>query len=349
MTKILKIIYLLIIFDVFILGLGFNVVSHVVRALTAILLVVSIFILKDQELRKRGIFAVSIFLLISILTISGDNLLLETSSFFLIIGFVLLSIVISRQKIKLHVGSKELFILLSAVYFQVLYMYFSEGVITLLRGDRNHSGIILIFLTYWLAKNKPKMVKYLVPLFVLLLSRNPVFSLILGLMIFKLNIIRFRRVSFIFSLFLFVSLPLITNHLFEQQFGHVEVSGTNGIERFTQIKDGSNVLRFKVAGEQLLYIGDHLKDFIFSSNSINNLTRNIRKSEMPHNSFVELVYRFGLLRLVIILFIISTFRHNKISHALWISLIFSGSIIHNVFVTNLILLVPYFNIPYERR
>ena len=93
----------------------------------------------------------------------------------------------------------------------------------------------------------------------------------------------------------------------------------------------------------------NFSDFIFNSQSINDLTRDVEKSEMPHSSVVEFIYRFGFLRFTIFLFICVRLLKSRFSFAMLISIMFAGAIIHNVYTLNLFFLFLIINNNYESK
>lgn len=337
-----SLIFILVALEFFLLGAGSTLFSQMNRILIWLILLAQTLQEKQSinEISKVILWHTTLFF-ISLIVSNKTNYLTEVSTFCFLSSIFLLSRNKNIYLSRIIFSKKFLGLLLFIIYLQLVYSKLTMDNYTLFRGDRNHSGIILLFFGFILFYSKRyKLLFFLIPAFGLLLSRNPIFSILLFIFLFKLKT-SYQKTLAVSSLLIFLLLPLIANYIFNNIFGEVQVSGTEGIERITQIKDGSNVLRFKVAGEQLLYIFQNPLEFFIRSQSINDLTREIVKSEMPHNSYVEVFYRLGFFRTSILFYILySTLSNSYKTFVFAIVLLFSGSIIHNVFTTNLIYIIP---------
>lgn len=337
-----SLIFILVALEFFLLGAGSTLFSQMNRILICVILLTQTLQEKQSinESIKIVLWHTTLFLM-SLLVINEVNYLIEVSTFCFLSSIFLMS---RRKNIDLNgiIFSKKLlgFILL-VIYVQLLYSKLTIDQYTLFRGDRNHSGIILLFFSFILFYHKNyKLLLCLIPAFILLLSRNPIFSILFFVAIYVLKIKKRKTIGTL-SLVFFMIMPMVVNYIFTNVFGDVQVSGSQGVERLIQLKDGSNVLRFKVAGEQLNHIYNNLSQFLLRSQSINDLTRHIVASEMPHNSYVELFYRLGVIRMTLFFYLIySAVKQSYKTFVFSIVLLFSGSILHNVFTTNLIYLLP---------
>lgn len=337
-----RFIFFVICLDFFFLGNVSSLFSQFSRIVIFLILFIS-----DLHNPKRtaSTIVLTIFLLIMSLLSLQDSLFLEISSFMYM--YILLSL--SQNKSSLVINDRllsKLFLLfILSFYLQLIYLNYSTGEYAFLRGDRNHSGTILLFFTILLVKfKKYKHIILVIPIFALLLSRNVVFSLLIFSALYSFNFF-YNNKKFIslLSITSIILMPLIVNYIFVTYLGDIPAGSENNLSRFANLKDGSNVLRFKITGEQLSILFNNFSDFIFNSQSINNLTRDVFKSEMPHSSVVEFIYRFGFLRSTIFLFICYRLTKSRFSFAMFISIMFAGAIIHNVYTLNLFFLFLLIN------
>jgi hypothetical protein len=343
-----RFIFFIICLDFFFLGNVSSTFSQFSRIL--IFLILFIYDLGTPKRSASTIFLTLVLLIISLLSFQ-TNIILEISSFMYM--YILLSLY--QNKSSLVINDKLLNnifrLIILSFYLQLFFMYFNTGDFSLLRGDRNHSGtIFLFFILLLIYFNKKKYVYLMIPILLLLLSRNVVFSLIIFIILNYFKLFYNNKYIIIFLFFsVIILLPLIVNFIFVTYLGDITTGSENDLSRFANIKDGSNVLRFKITGSQLDMLFSNFSDFIFNSQSINDLTRDVEKSEMPHSSVVEFIYRFGFLRFTIFLFICVRLIKSRFSFAMLISIMFAGAIIHNVYTLNLFFLFLIINNNYESK
>ena len=346
--NIYRFIFIIICLDFFFLGNVSSLFSQFSRIL--IFLVLFLSDIHNREKIGQSLILTFGLLIISLLSLK-DSIILEISSFMYM--YILFNL--SQNKSSLVINDRllsKLFLLfILSFYLQLIYVNYSTGEYAFLRGDRNHSGTIILFFTILLVKfKKYKYIFLVIPIFVLLLSRNVVFSLLIFFVLYYFNFF-YNNKKFIslLSITSIILLPLIVNYVFVTYLGDIPTGSENNLSRFANLKDGSNVLRFKITGEQLSILFNNFSDFIFNSQSINNLTRDVFKSEMPHSSVVEFIYRFGFLRSTICLFICYRLIKSRFSFAMFISIMFAGAIIHNVYTLNLFFLFLLINNNYASK
>tara|TARA_B100001093_G_scaffold520294_1_gene614384 strand:- start:5853 stop:6926 length:1074 start_codon:yes stop_codon:yes gene_type:complete len=343
-----RFIFIIICLDFFLLG---NV-SPLFSQFSRILIFLVLFLSDIHNREKIGQSLILTFglLIISLLSLQ-DSLILEISSFMYMYILLNLSQKKSTLVISDRVLSKLFLLFILSFYIQLIYINFETGNYAFLREDRNHSGTILLFFTILLVKfKKYKYIFLVIPMFILLMSRTVVFSLLIFLILYNFKVFyNYKKLITLLSISSIVLLPLIVNYIFITYLGDTPIGSENNLSRFINLKDGSNVLRFKITGEQLSILFNNFSDFIFNSQSINNLTRDVFKSEMPHSSVVEFIYRFGFLRFSIFLFICFRLIKSRFSFAMFISIMFAGAIIHNVYTLNLFFLFLIINSNYESK
>tara|TARA_Y100000768_G_scaffold381115_1_gene359275 strand:- start:1110 stop:2156 length:1047 start_codon:yes stop_codon:yes gene_type:complete len=327
------IVFYLIIFQFFVLGDSFPDIGRAIRIILAFILVLDFFINKEKF--SYLILVFTILFLFSILSYQ-ESVFIEISSFlFLLIIFLLkenTSVFINREDLKIIFS-----ICLFSLYFQLFSYYLIYEEFSFFRGDRNHSGIITLFFSILLYRFKMKRILILtIPIFLLLLSRNLIFSFLLFFILMNFNVFyKYKFISLSLILISLISLPLIVNFVFNNYFLDVDIGSSNDISRILSLKDGSNILRFKITGEQLENIFINYNDFLFRSESINDITRDVFKSEMPHSSIVEGFYRLGIIRFAVLIFVMIFLIRDKFMFSFFTSIFFAGAIIHNVLLINL--------------
>lgn len=335
-------IFFIICLDFFFLGNVSSTFSQFSRVLIFLILFIS-----DLYTPKRTastIFLTLVLFIISLLSFQ-TNIILEISSFTYM--YILFSLYQNKSSLVINdkLLSNIFLLIIVSFYLQLFFMYFNTGVFSLLRGDRNHSGTILLFFLILLIRYKNhKLFWFTLPVVFLMMSRNVVFSFLLFSLLYYFKFLfKFKKITLLISLSLIVFLPLIVNYFFIYIIGDVEIGSVNDISRFVNLKDGSNVLRFKISGEQLNLLFANFSEFIFNSQTINNLTRDVAKSEMPHSSVVELIYRFGFLRVIFFFLICLNFIKTRFTFAMFISIVFAGAVIHNVYTINLFFIMFLIN------
>jgi len=225
------------------------------------------------------------------------------------------------------------FLLASLAQIFIFFMVTGEGM--LLRGDRNHSAVIvtlLIFSYSYFFKTS----NFTVLIIFINKSRN----LLVGIFVFlfrDLFTTLFHKRKFLMFSLLLVGLFSI-NYLYFLSITYFDITNygsENNLSRLLVIFDGSNSYRFRLNNEFIAMVLGDWKSFIINTGIYSDLID--LQGLYPHNSYLQLIYRAGILRgcLYVFLIILLVRKNNA---ALIVALFFQSMFIHDVLSTNVILL-----------
>lgn len=286
------------------------------------------------------------------------------------LGLILLTffqIIFSQSLVHLRLELSFLFLLLSSYYFlnfdlipnkksyvvvilkislisivsQILINYLLDGNGTLLRGDRNHSApiIVIFYIFCYFLLAKRELIIYL--LWPLNLSRN----FLLGLLIFEILNVKqlqdfcFKYKNLIFTLL--IALPFIISAIFFAILDNynITIGSSNDYSRLLQIFDGSNVQRFTLNLFFFDFLIDNFNEMILRT-GIYSETGEIF-GLISHNSLIQGIYRLGILRIILFIFLIFLFCKTKESFQVFITFFVMSVFIHEMFLSILVVMLCF--------
>jgi hypothetical protein len=226
------------------------------------------------------------------------------------------------------------FFLISCI-LQITFFYFINGDGTLLRGDRNHSAVILTVLMFSFAYFYKHI--NLIGLLVLInQSRNFLVGIIVFLFRDFITTIFHKRKYIMFSV-LFCSLFAIS-YLYFFFITYLEITNIgseNNLSRLLVIFDGSNSTRFMLNNVFIEMIIKDWSTYLIYTGVYSDLIE--IQGLYPHNSFLQTIYRVGLLRAFMYFLLIITFV-NKYNTSIIVALFFQSMFIHDILLSNVLLL-----------
>ena len=255
-------------------------------------------------------------------------------SFFLNVILLVLIGKLEIRKSSLTDRSFYIFFLL-ACFAQILIFFILTGEGMLLRGDRNHSAVIitlLIFSYSYFFKHS----NFTGLIILLNKSRN----LVLGILVFlfrDLITTLFSTRKLLMFLMLLSGLFSIT-YLYFFLITYLEITNIgseNNLSRLLVIFDGSNSYRFRLNNEFVSMVLGDWQSYMINTGIYSDLID--LQGLYPHNSYLQLIYRLGILRGFLYLFLIISLvrKHNA---ALIVALFIQSMFIHDVLLSNVILL-----------
>ena len=338
------IVLTLFIVDSFLLGGGFRVVSNLFTYISVLILVPrSISLCRKNELYISIIFLIFFFYVVAVIKEFNLSVVMLESSFALrIIVFVtILFSEFNLYKVQKQLIKYLMIISCISMLIQFVISYKAFGTGMLLRGDRNHSAVIItqfFMLCYALWNRKLTIAFLFIPLN---FSRN----LLLGALILfservmPMEFLFRHKWSIMFSLVIFLNGIFFFYGILLENFFTGPVGSTNDLSRLIVIFDGSNNLRFNLNYEFLVMIGQDWVNYIVYSGVYSDLKEVL--GLYPHNSYLHLVYRIGILRSLLIIVLIIYFIKSK--RAVLFSLIFfiQAAFIHEMFLNSCIIFLGF--------
>ncbi|MDA9032442.1 hypothetical protein N9H75_04295 [Amylibacter sp.] len=250
---------------------------------------------------------------------------------------IMLLILIDKLSITNNVGIARAayVIFLLACIVQVLFFFILTGEGMLLRGDRNHSAVIITLLifsySYFFQHSN------LTSLIILLnKSRN----LLVGIVIFIFRdyvLSLFSKRKFLMFSFLLVSLFFI-NYLYFFLITYLKITNIgseNNLSRLFVIFDGSNSYRFRLNNEFIAMVLEDWRSYLINTGIYSELIDTM--GLYPHNSYLQLIYRVGILRGCMYLFLIILLV-KKDNLVLIVALLCQSMFLHDILLSNIILL-----------
>jgi len=250
---------------------------------------------------------------------------------------VILLVLIGKLDIRKSSSTDRLlyifFLLACLAQIFTFFMLTGEGM--LLRGDRNHSAVIitvLIFSYSYFFKHS----NFTGLIILLNKSRN----LALGLFAFlfrDLITTLFNTRKYLMFSILLAGLFCIS-YLYFFLITYLEITNIgseNNLSRLLVIFDGSNSYRFRLNNEFVSIVLEDWQSYIINTGIYSELIDLL--GLYPHNSYLQLIYRVGILRGFLYLFLIISLvrKHNA---ALIVALVIQSMFIHDVLLSNVILL-----------
>lgn len=339
-------VIVLLILDNFLFGAGFDLFTILSVYLSFIVLAPRYFQMvlpKKIVLITSCLFGVCSLLSFIIHGVNGFHTVTLEGTF-LIRFVVLISLLvtpISFNPRQVSILKYLMLISLGSMFFQCLHSYIYTGTGMLLRADRNHSAVIItsFFVLYHALFGK----KSLFSLFFVVtnFSRN----LVIGLMIFfsehiiGLDKFTKRKYVFLISIVVFLnSIFYLYGYVLEHYFTGV-VGSSNDLSRLFVVFDGSNTLRFKLNFDFLQMIGDNFLQFLIFTGKYSELKDVL--GLYPHNSYLHLVYRVGVIRAVLLLLILMYFIKSHGALLAFTIFLFQAAFIHEMFLNSTIILLCF--------
>lgn len=321
-------------FGVFALGSIYGQLNVILKALA-----ITFFLpkLMGFKFKIAEVLVIAFFLVVALAQVflhrSFSTLTLELS---FLLNVVLLVLIDKLPLRKPSVTDKLVFnfFCLSALT-QIVYFFLVTGEGMLLRGDRNHTAVILTLLmfgySYFYTQTN------LAPLLIVLnKSRN----FLVGILVFVFRD-KFSRIflanKFLMFSFFFAGLFAIS-YIYFYMLTLLEITNygsENNLSRLFVVFDGSNSYRFKLNNDFVEMVIRDYGSFFVRTGVYSELVEVL--GLYPHNSFLQLIYRAGFLRAVVyvVLIVMLLHKHNA---ALMIALFCQSMFIHDVLSTNVILL-----------
>ena len=221
------------------------------------------------------------------------------------------------------------------VVVQFSYYYSQVGVGMLLRGDRNHTGLILtglMFSGYYIYRYRFSFVPFFLPFN---FSRN--FGVGILSYIFLLNysglIDRYKYIIVSFLVLLVYVMPGL--YVFAAGYLGVNSGSENDISRLLVVFDGSNAFRFKLNSEFFNLIISDVSGYALHTGVYGDLKDII--GLYPHNAYLQLIYRAGWVRFILFLLLMVWLMNDR-NAAFVVTLMVQGMFLHDIFLTNILIM-----------
>lgn len=337
-------VFILLIVDNFLLGAGFDIVTNGSIYLSFLILLLRFY--RRSLPQKNVFFSFICFAILAVLSLvingvsSFTTITLEAT--FLLRFVVLISILsspLSFNARQMSILKYLMWVSLFSMFLQFVHTFITNGTGMLLRGDRNHSAVVItsFFIFYYALFGK----KSLLSIFFVItnFSRN----LVLGLFIFfaerffLLNALtKSKYIFFIGVVFFLNSLFYLYGYVLDNYFSGV-VGSTNDLSRLFVVFDGSNTLRFTLNYDFLKMVGENLTQFLIFTGKYSDLKEVL--GLYPHNSYLHLLYRAGVIRAFLLLSILIYFVRSKGAILALTIFLFQAAFIHEMFLNSAVILL----------
>lgn len=340
----LFIVLILLIIESFFLGSGFGVITNGFAYISLVILLprLLLFVFPIPKL----FILILLFAFLTAVTLTSNssihNITLEiTFAIRLLILIIVLNSDLSFNPLQLKTLKILLVISIASMLIQCLFTYFTQGNGMLLRGDRNHSAVIITsaFLLYYVIFSEKLRLSFV---FVITnFSRNLVIGLII-LFFDKLlplkSMVRLKYLYFFSIVFFLNSIFYFYGWALENYFTG-EVGSSNDLSRLLVVFDGSNNLRFNLNYEFLTLIGSDILAYLVYTGDYSGLKEIL--GLYPHNSFLHLLYRVGIIRCFIVISLLVYFVRSKKAALVLTIFFFQAAFIHEMFLNSLIILLSF--------
>ncbi len=335
-------VFILLCTSVFVTGAFSSIFDNVIRLACFALLIPEFLssVKKNMLLLMLSLIHVGLFFVAIFLSPSINTITLEFTYLLLFLSIVALI----NTNLKLNKVSKLILCLSGlAILAQCLLSYVTTGVAQLLRGDRNHSAVIIFafYMVFYVVFGRRSLIPFI--LAPINLSRNLFFPLVVSVFLLKSKIwdfVRRHRYFLLTSFFIVLNtVGFLYVFMLTYYAGAISVGSDNNHLRLLTVFDGSNTLRFKLNAEFLLMVWQSWGDYLIHTGVYSDLKEVF--GLYPHNSYLHLIYRVGLIRAVILVYLLIAYARSGIGVLCVVLLFFQAAFIHEVFTTNVLIVYVF--------